>query len=95
MGWDMAVLRESPWYQEILREGERQCRQVGIAEGRLEESRSLIFKLLARRIGNLAPDTTMRVQALSLEQLEALAEALLDFTELADLVSWLDAQRAR
>ncbi|WP_448571284.1 hypothetical protein [Trichothermofontia sp.] len=36
MGWDMAVLRESPWYQEILREGERQ--------GRLGESRSLILK---------------------------------------------------
>ncbi len=22
MRWDMSVLRESPWYQEILREGE-------------------------------------------------------------------------
>lgn len=22
MKWDMAVLRESPWYQEILRKGE-------------------------------------------------------------------------
>ncbi len=103
MRWDMAVLRESPWYQEILREGERQGRLEGERQGRLEgerqgrlrESRSLILKLLARRIGNLSPEMTTRVQALSLEQLEALAEALLDFTELADLVNWLDAQRER
>ena len=30
MRWDMAILRESPWYQEILREGEQQGLQQGI-----------------------------------------------------------------
>jgi predicted transposase YdaD len=30
MRWDMAVLRESPWYQEILREGEARGLLSGI-----------------------------------------------------------------
>ncbi len=33
MRWDMAVLHESPWYQQILKEGEQKGRQ----EGRQEE----------------------------------------------------------
>ncbi len=33
MRWDMAVLRESPWYQEILREGERQGELRGEQQG--------------------------------------------------------------
>ena len=35
MRWDMAVLQESPWYQEILREGERKGQQK--AEKRAEK----------------------------------------------------------
>ncbi|UZQ53095.1 Rpn family recombination-promoting nuclease/putative transposase [Trichothermofontia sichuanensis B231] len=68
MRWDMAVLRESPWYQEILREGARQ--------GERKEGQSLILKQLNRRLGELTPDLTLRVQALELPQLEALGEAL-------------------
>lgn len=97
MRWDMAVLRESPWYQEILREGERQGeqrgrqagRQEGRQAGRQEEGRSLILKLLTRRIGAISPDLIAQVEALSIEQLESLGEALLDFTQAADLVNWL------
>ena len=33
MRWDMAVLRESPWYQEILREGLQQGLQEGLQQG--------------------------------------------------------------
>ncbi|RCJ16973.1 transposase [Nostoc sp. ATCC 43529] len=33
MRWDMAVLRESPWYQEILREGEARGEALGEARG--------------------------------------------------------------
>ncbi|NEQ26822.1 MAG: Rpn family recombination-promoting nuclease/putative transposase [Microcoleus sp. SIO2G3] len=33
MRWDMAVLRESPWYQEILREGLQQGLQQGRQQG--------------------------------------------------------------
>jgi predicted transposase YdaD len=36
MRWDMAVLHESPWYQQILREGEQRGEERGRREGRLE-----------------------------------------------------------
>ncbi len=82
----MAVLRESPWYQEIRQEGEDR----GILKGK----QSLILRLLTRRIGGVAPALQDQVQALSLAQLEALGEALLDFSDPADLVKWLDAYSA-
>ncbi|MFW6731666.1 MAG: DUF4351 domain-containing protein [Synechococcus sp.] len=37
----------------------------------------------------MGDETTARIQALPLEQLEALAEALLDFTGPTDLLAWL------
>jgi len=33
MRWDMAVLHESPWYQEILREGEKRGEERGLQIG--------------------------------------------------------------
>ena len=37
MRWDMAVLRESPWYQEILKQGEKQGEEKGEQKGKREE----------------------------------------------------------
>jgi predicted transposase YdaD len=91
MRWDMAVLQESPWYQEILKEGERIGEQRGRQEGRQEEGRSLILKQLTRRIGSLPPALTTQIQSLTLEQLQTLGEALLDFNSLVDLETWLEA----
>jgi predicted transposase YdaD len=94
MRWDMTVLRESPWYQEILAEGEQRGRtegeQRGRTEGRTEEGRSLILRQLTRRLGILPTSVEAQVQALALQQLEALGEALLDFTQFSDLTAWLD-----
>jgi predicted transposase YdaD len=73
-----------------LQEGERQGEQKGRQEGRQEEKRSLILKLLTRRVGALSPELAAQVQALSPEQLEALGEALLDFTQQQELVNWLE-----
>lgn len=50
----------------------------------------LVLRLLTRRIGNVTPTMQVQVQALSLNQLEALGEALLDFSEPEDLVNWLN-----
>ena len=36
MRWDMTVLRESPWYQEILREGQARGQAEGEARGQAE-----------------------------------------------------------
>jgi predicted transposase/invertase (TIGR01784 family) len=74
-------MRESTMYQAILQEGE--------AVGRATGERDLVLKLLARKVGNLSPELISRVSSLNLDRLEALGEALLDFTSLADLESWL------
>ena len=61
----------------------------GIEEGRQEGERLVILKLLKRRLGELSPETTQRIQSLSVNQLENLSEALLDFSSMADLLNWL------
>ena len=75
------VMRESTMYQSILREGR--------AEGRTVEGKTLVLKQLTRKLGSLSPVLTIKVSALNLEELEALGEALLDFTSIEDLESWL------
>ena len=67
----------------------REAEQQGNIKGRQEEAQSLILRLLNRRIGNVSIELQNRVNSLPLEQLEELGEALLDFTQLADLESWL------
>ncbi|ARV61476.1 hypothetical protein BZZ01_25130 [Nostocales cyanobacterium HT-58-2] len=51
----------------------------------------LVLRQLQRRVGELSQEVKKQVQALSLEDLEALAEALLDFTTMDDLLGWLQA----
>ena len=67
--------------------------QEWIEEGRLEGEAQgeakVTLRLLNRRCGPLSEVTTARIKALPLQQLEALAEALLDFSGPADLTSWL------
>jgi Domain of unknown function (DUF4351) len=46
---------------------------------------------LNRRVGDLSPQIAAQVQALSLAQLDALTEALLDFSDINDLIDWLVA----
>ncbi|MBW4553998.1 MAG: Rpn family recombination-promoting nuclease/putative transposase [Aphanocapsa sp. GSE-SYN-MK-11-07L] len=87
--WDMTVLRESPWYQEIRQESLQEGEQTGIVKGKLEGEQALVLRQLTRRIGSLAPEVRSQVQALSLVQLESLGEALLDFAGARDLVRWL------
>ena len=78
---------QSVAYQEIFGQG----RQEGRQEGRAEGEASVTLRLLNRRCGPLTPATTNRIQALPLEQLEALADALLDFSGPQDLATWLEA----
>ena len=77
----------------IPREEIRHTRAVQdwLAEGRQAEASSVTIRQLNRRCGPLSEVTTVQIQALSLEQLEALADALLDFQGPADLTAWLAA----
>jgi predicted transposase/invertase (TIGR01784 family) len=83
------VMRESVIYQEILQEG----RIEGRVEGRTEEGQTLVLRQLNRKIGNLNTELTARVNSLSIDRVESLGEALLDFSQMSDLVVWLDANR--
>jgi predicted transposase YdaD len=58
-------------------------------EAKEEHGRSLVFRLLNRRVGTLPEAIQTQVEILSLERLDMLGEALLDFTSLADLENWL------
>ncbi|MEH2236153.1 Rpn family recombination-promoting nuclease/putative transposase [Nostoc sp.] len=81
------MMRESVIYQEILAEGEQIGEQIGEQRGEQRE-RSLILRQLTRRIGELPQEVLKRIETLSLEQLENLGEALLDFQAIADLEVW-------
>jgi predicted transposase YdaD len=80
--WDMVVLEESPWYNEIIRRGE--------ARGRQEEACDMVLRQLVRRVGSIAPQIEVQVRSLQREQLENLGDALLDFTSPTDLVTWMN-----
>jgi transcription termination factor NusB len=64
----------------------------GIEIGKQQEALSMVTRQLNRRLGNLDDALLERVRSLSVEQLEALGEALLDFTSVTDLTSWLTQQ---
>lgn len=68
------------WMQEGIEQGMEQG---------LQRERSLILRLLSRRVGEISSELQAEIQQLSVEQLENLGEALLDFTSVADLVGWL------
>ena len=50
---------------------------------------SLVIRQLNRRFNEIDESLLSQVQGLSSEQVEALGEALLDFSSIDDLVAWL------
>jgi hypothetical protein len=83
----MTVLTQAylEWEQQTEQRGERRGEQRGRTEG----ERSLVLRLLTRRVGILPANVEAQVKALDLPRLEALGEALLDFSEAGDLTEWL------
>ena len=66
--------------------------QQGIQQGAHLGEKHLVCKQLKRRVGDLPLKMTEQIDHLTLDQIEALGEALLDFQSLADLEAWLKAQ---
>ncbi|NER23325.1 MAG: DUF4351 domain-containing protein [Symploca sp. SIO1C2] len=69
----MTVLLESPWYQQFVKDG----------------ILKLMMRMLRGKFGELEPQILETVQRLSPEKLEDLGEELFDFSQVADLVTWL------
>ena len=81
LGFTEIDVRQTRFYQDVFAEGRQEGRQEGEA--------ILILRFLNRRLGQLDDSVIEQVQQLSISQLENLAEALLDFANLADLTRWL------
>ncbi|QLE44259.1 DUF4351 domain-containing protein [Nostoc sp. C052] len=69
-------MKESVTYQDIVQ----------------KEAFKLISRQLKRRFGDIDVSLVEQIRNLSAEQLENLGEALLDFSEVTDLVAWLGQQ---
>jgi hypothetical protein len=69
--------------------GERIGYERGEQEGRQKQAQTLVLRLLQKRFGELPQSSREQIQSLSVNQLETLGEALLDFAGLEDLLAWL------
>jgi predicted transposase YdaD len=77
------------WMEQGIAEGRTEGIAEGEQRGKTEEARSLILRQLTRRVGMLSSENRSQVESLTLEKLESLGEALLDFSSAADLDGWL------
>ena len=66
--------------------------EKGMERG-LDRQRSTILRQLTRKVGLMTDETIEQVNGLSFDQLENLAEALLDFTQFEDLLKWFAIDR--
>ncbi len=73
----MAVLRESPWYQEI--------EQIGIQQG----ARRQLIRVLEQRFGEIPHEVEVRFEGESVEKLESLMDSAIAVNSLDEFVSIL------
>lgn len=74
------IMRLEPLYQRD--------REQAVQSG----EQRLVLRLLNRRIGEINASLIERIKGLSIEELENLGEALLDFSIVADLETWLNQE---
>ena len=80
------IMRLAPLYQQ----DREQAIQQGLQQGLQQEGIALVMRQLRRRCGEIPLNLTEQIRQLSLEEVENLAEALLDFQTQVDLVNWLN-----
>ena len=80
------IMRLAPLYEQDREKAIQQGEAIGLQKGEA----NLVLRLLNRRFGELPPHITETIQKLSVEKLEDLGEALLDFETQADLINWLN-----
>jgi predicted transposase/invertase (TIGR01784 family) len=94
------IAREDNYNQEELKELQKQelwiqDQQIAIEIAREQVTKtaqlSLILRQLVRRLGTIQPETENSIRQLSVQELENLGEAVLDFNQPSDLTVWLQA----
>jgi Domain of unknown function (DUF4351) len=89
-------LKRTFWEELKTYEEERQMpyitsvEEIGYDRGLVQGERSLILRQLNRRIGAIPDRMVDRINHLSITRLESLGEALLDFSTIEDLTTWLE-----
>jgi len=93
--------RETSQFQTSLVQAQLQEQEVvmeivtsWMREGMHEEALTLVLRQLRRRVGPLDTAYEEQIRRLSLKALEDLSEALLDFTQVAHVATWLQAHQA-
>ena len=71
---------------------ERMGIEQGLEQG-LERQRSMLIRQLTRKIGLLPEGAIAQISQFSTDQLDYLADALLDFACVDDLIQWLAMDR--
>lgn len=84
------IMRESVIYQDILQKGEEKGRKEGEKRGEQQGEQRTIIRQLTRRFGELDSSLVDKIKTLNVEKLDNLADALLDFSNINDLVTWLN-----
>ncbi len=80
----LSDLKQTRVYQEGRQEGRQEGQQIGEA--------AVTLRILRRKLGSLSPGLEQQIGSLSVEQLEALAECLLELESQDELQAWLDQQ---
>jgi predicted transposase YdaD len=91
-------LQQTRVYQEAKAEGETigefrgeaRGEARGLERGRTEAGQALVLRLLTCKLGQIDRYVQLRLNSLTIDRIESLGEALLDFTQMADLLTWLD-----
>ena len=81
-------IKQTRVYQEAKQEG----RQEGREEGKQNGEMILLIRQLSKKFGKLKDIYIENINSLNIEQLEKLGEALLDFTDINDLETWLESE---
>ena len=76
------IMQESVIYQDILQKGEQ--------KGEQKEAFRFLNRKLNRKFGAVDSSIINRIQVLSTEELEILGEEFLGFSDVSDLLAWLD-----
>ena len=88
-----ANLVEQEQIMEIVTSWMEKGIEKGIEQGIEKGEQKIIKKQLKRRFNNITPSLENRINELSVEQIESLADAIFDFQSVDDLINWLDQQK--
>jgi hypothetical protein len=64
--------------------------QIGYDRGLEQGKRSLLLRILIYKFSELPSAVSDRINTLSIHKIEALSKALLDFSTIEDLTTWLE-----